>query len=443
MRFIAAINTRIYGVYYSQGSEVNVDGWARKQMLQFLNNGLIQASQITSGAIQDAITFEGGDVTTTVDADGRLVVSIETEPKSIDWLTDVDTASTDPIVDGSVLVWDEIDAVWKPAVIDLSGATISIANLSDVDVAGAIEGSVLVYDEVEGTWVAGAPPAGSIIELTDVDVSGGIDDGDVLLYDYTSGTWIPGVVTGAIGPAGPVCWSYPVAWSSTTAYTTGPPASVVVYDGSAYVCTLANTNVVPTNTTYWALLVSKGDTGAPGDTGPAGPAGPGVAAGGTTGQHLVKASSTDYDTSWEDPPNSLPTGGSTGQILTKASATDYDAEWSDAATVIDDVTFSWGGDAEVVAGSMRLYNDSGATRTLDLVRVSAGTSPVGADLIVDVNIDGTTCCTTKPTVAAAASTGTATPSTTAWPDGSYLTVDIDQVGSTTPGADLTITVSYH
>ena len=53
----------------------------------------------------------------------------------------------------------------------------------------------------------------------------------------------------------------------------------------------------------------QGETGATGATGPQGPqgetgatgaTGPGVAAGGTTGQLLVKNSSTDYDTSWTD-----------------------------------------------------------------------------------------------------------------------------------------------
>ncbi len=41
----------------------------------------------------------------------------------------------------------------------------------------------------------------------------------------------------------------------------------------------------------------QGETGL---TGPTGPAGPGVAIGGATGQFLVKASATDYDTVWQD-----------------------------------------------------------------------------------------------------------------------------------------------
>ena len=46
----------------------------------------------------------------------------------------------------------------------------------------------------------------------------------------------------------------------------------------------------------------QGPTGAAGAPGAPGPAGPGVAAGGTTGQVLGKASAVDYATQWIDPP---------------------------------------------------------------------------------------------------------------------------------------------
>ena len=45
---------------------------------------------------------------------------------------------------------------------------------------------------------------------------------------------------------------------------------------------------------------TAGPMGPQGYTGPAGPAGAGVATGGTTGQKLVKASNTNYDTEWAD-----------------------------------------------------------------------------------------------------------------------------------------------
>ena len=54
------------------------------------------------------------------------------------------------------------------------------------------------------------------------------------------------------------------AYSSTTAYEKN---DVVTYQGSSYVSLQATTGNVPTNTTYWQLLASKGDTGNTGATG--------------------------------------------------------------------------------------------------------------------------------------------------------------------------------
>jgi len=51
---------------------------------------------------------------------------------------------------------------------------------------------------------------------------------------------------------------------NTTAYTVG---DIVDYNGSSYVNVSNGTGKVPTNTTYWAILASKGSTGATGPTG--------------------------------------------------------------------------------------------------------------------------------------------------------------------------------
>lgn len=79
------------------------------------------------------------------------------------------------------------------------------------------------------------------------------------------------------------------AYNAGTDYAVGDAVS---YNGSSYVMYVdAAAGTVPTNTTYWMVLASKGDTGA---------AGAGVATGGTTGQLLAKNSGTDYDTHWVD-----------------------------------------------------------------------------------------------------------------------------------------------
>lgn len=41
----------------------------------------------------------------------------------------------------------------------------------------------------------------------------------------------------------------------------------VSYNGGSYICILASTGNVPTNTTYWEVLASKGDDGTNGTNG--------------------------------------------------------------------------------------------------------------------------------------------------------------------------------
>jgi hypothetical protein len=109
------------------------------------------------------------------------------------------------------------------------------------------------------------------------------------------------------------------------------------------------------------------------------------------------------------------------------------------------VPYSYTGTLAVTVGTFRLYNDMGATWTISGVRASVGTAPAGASVIVDVNKNGTTIFTTqanRPTIAAGANTsGNVTNmNVTTVAAGEYLTIDIDQIGSTTAGADLTVQI---
>lgn len=79
------------------------------------------------------------------------------------------------------------------------------------------------------------------------------------------------------------------------------------------------------------------------------------------------------------------------------------------------------------------------------VRARASTAPTGSSLIVDVNKNGTTVFSTqanRPTIAAGANASSTTP-----PDvfslaaGDWISVDVDQVGSTVPGSDLVVVVT--
>ena len=93
----------------------------------------------------------------------------------------------------------------------------------------------------------------------------------------------PQGVEGPQGPQGERGLTWRGAYAGGTAYE---PDDAVSYDGAAYICILASTGNLPTDTTYWQVLSAKGDTGpqgpqgdpgldgAPGATGATGPAGP-------------------------------------------------------------------------------------------------------------------------------------------------------------------------
>ncbi len=131
-----------------------------------------------------------------------------------------------------------------------------------------------------------------------------------------------------------------------------------------------------------------------------------------------------------------------GQVLTATSSSA--ATWG-GVTVNQIQSFSSTGTLAVQAGVHRLYNDTGATWTIKGVRSSVGTAPTGSSIIVDVKLSGTTIFTTqanRPAIAASAFTSgkVTNMDVTAVPDGSYLTVDIAQVGSSVAGADLCVQV---
>jgi hypothetical protein len=107
-------------------------------------------------------------------------------------------------------------------------------------------------------------------------------------------------------------------------------------------------------------------------------------------------------------------------------------------------TYSKQGTLATTTGTIRLPIDG--TYTITNTRLMVGTAPTGADLIIDINKNGGTIFTTqanRPRVTAGtnASGASATPDVVGLAAGDYLTVDIDQIGSGTPGSDLTVCVT--
>lgn len=103
--------------------------------------------------------------------------------------------------------------------------------------------------------------------------------------------------------------------------------------------------------------------------------------------------------------------------------------------------FAYQDDAVVSSGRMRIYNVFGATGTIKKVFLAAHTAPTGAALIVDININGVTIFTNqahRPQIAAGSNIGfSISIDVPGFTDGDYLTMDIDQIGSSSPGAFLT------
>lgn len=125
----------------------------------------------------------------------------------------------------------------------------------------------------------------------------------------------------------------------------------------------------------------------------------------------------------------------------------------------DDGTQKGGGGGSTVANFVFAHNGAAvvgvgvsritlaAASTITGVTASANTAPTGATLIFDVNKNGSTVFTTqanRPTIAISANetASPAVPAVTALAAGDYLTVDIDQVGSTIAGSDLVVVVYF-
>lgn len=108
-------------------------------------------------------------------------------------------------------------------------------------------------------------------------------------------------------------------------------------------------------------------------------------------------------------------------------------------------TFSYQGSVAILTGKGRQYFE--ASYQIDTVRSAVGTQPVGSALIVDVKKNGVSIFTTtgdRPTINPGSNTALGgSMAGAALVAGDFLTVDVVQVGSGTPGSDLTVTVRVH
>lgn len=105
-------------------------------------------------------------------------------------------------------------------------------------------------------------------------------------------------------------------------------------------------------------------------------------------------------------------------------------------------TMTLPGELYVVSGKVRFYLQRDYRITA--IAVAVGFAPTGASVIVDINKNGTTIFTTqanRPTIAVGANSDlTSAPDIDTLSVGDYLTVDVDQVGSSFAGSDLTVQI---
>jgi hypothetical protein len=100
-----------------------------------------------------------------------------------------------------------------------------------------------------------------------------------------------------------------------------------------------------------------------------------------------------------------------------------------------EISFSIPGELAPVNGQARWYFP--AAVTVSNVIASVGVAPTGSAVIFDVNKNGSTIFTTqanRPTIAAGGFVDlSSVPDVTTFEAGDYITVDVDQIGSTLPG----------
>jgi len=172
----------------------------------------------------------------------------------------------------------------------------------------------------------------------------------------------------------------------------------------------------------------QGPAGPQGDTGPAGPTGPT----GATGPTGLQGPKGDQGVTGATGPTG-PTGatgpqGPTGATGPAGADADFKALWSRAGTLTTDT------------GQSRFYAEQ--SFSYNKCRISVGTAPTGASIIVDVLRNGTSIWhatpANRPTIAAGSNTAVAgTPDDLTYVSGDYFTVSVVQIGADEAGADLT------
>jgi len=140
--------------------------------------------------------------------------------------------------------------------------------------------------------------------------------------------------------------------------------------------------------------------------------------------------------------------GTDGQILIADSTQSIGLKWGTVSSGSPDVFQLAASDetSDLTIGAGKITFRLPSAITLTDVRASVNTAPTGANLIVDINVNGTSIFTTdllEIDAGEKTSTTAVTPpniTTTSLSDDDEISIDIDQIGSTVAGTGLKITL---
>lgn len=130
------------------------------------------------------------------------------------------------------------------------------------------------------------------------------------------------------------------------------------------------------------------------------------------------------------------TDGTNGQVLTTDGSGTF--TFATASGGGFEKSYRYTGTLSTNTGTLRLYLHKAAT--LSEIDLFVNTAPSGSAINLDINKNGTSVAT--PSISADSTSNTGISASVSFAEGDYITVDIDQVGSSTAGSDLYAVLTF-